>query len=162
MSAAASDLIRSRVMPQHHRSERRCLWPAICAGVAGCRSDERVLRRTRPHGHERLLKKTNGTIRFDLEHDHEIDHWLVAISKGDVQVSREKRDADSVIRSDNAFFDRMVRRRGQTVAGVAAERDHERRRNFGSSSCWSGSFAPPPGARHPRVFARDAGGGDEE
>ncbi|MEU5950218.1 hypothetical protein ABZ793_32380 [Micromonospora sp. NPDC047465] len=42
------------------------------------------------HGHERLLKKTNGTIRFDLERDHEVDHWFVEIRSGAIDALVER------------------------------------------------------------------------
>src|SRR5690242_952366 len=61
------------------------------------------------HGHERVLRKTTGTLRFDLEHDHEIDHWLVEIRGGAIRVSQQNSEADTVIRSDSAFFEQMVR-----------------------------------------------------
>jgi putative sterol carrier protein len=107
------------------------------------------------HGCERLLKKTIGTIRFDLGHDHEIDHWHLTISKGDVQVSREKRDADTVIHTDTAFFDRMVRGEARPLSAwlrndITAEGD------FRYIVLLERLFPPPPGSRHPRV-AREHG-----
>jgi putative sterol carrier protein len=108
-------------------------------------------------GHERLLKKTAGTVRFDLEHDHGIDHWLVVIRNGAVAVSRENRDADTVIRTDCAFFDRMARGEAKPLsAWLRNEITSEGKFRF--IVLLERLFAPPPGARHPRAVAHDRGG----
>src|ERR671937_599465 len=60
-------------------------------------------------GRERLVRTTSGTIRFDLEHEHGIDHWFVVVTNGEVQVSREEREADLAIRTDIVFFERLAR-----------------------------------------------------
>lgn len=109
------------------------------------------------HGSERVLKKTNGTIRFDLEHDHTIDHWLVTITNGDVQVSREERGADCVICADNAFFDRMARGEEKPLpAWLRNEITSEGQYRF--IVLLERLFPETPGARHPRAFAREHGG----
>ncbi|WP_165823212.1 SCP2 sterol-binding domain-containing protein [Micromonospora globispora] len=109
------------------------------------------------HGHERVLKKTNGTIRFDLEHDHEVDHWFVEICGGAVRVSQRNSDADAVIRADSAFFDRMVRGEAKPLpAWLRNEITSEGQFRF--IVLLERLFAPPPGARHPRALARDPGG----
>ncbi|MEU5791916.1 SCP2 sterol-binding domain-containing protein [Micromonospora purpureochromogenes] len=108
------------------------------------------------HGHERVLKKTNGTIRFDLEHDHEVDHWFVEIRGGVVRVSQQNSDADTVVRSDNAFFDRMVRGEAKPLpAWLRNEITTEGKFQF--IVLLERLFAPPPGARHPRMAVRDRG-----
>ncbi|MEV0723349.1 SCP2 sterol-binding domain-containing protein [Micromonospora purpureochromogenes] len=109
------------------------------------------------HGHERLLKKTNGTIRFDLEHDHEVDHWFVEIRGGAVRVSQQNSGADTVIRSDNGFFDCMVRGEAKPLpAWLRNEITSEGEFRF--IVLLERLFPPPPGARHPRLAARDGGG----
>lgn len=108
-------------------------------------------------GRERLLRKTTGTIRFDLEHDHGIDHWFVAITNGDVQVSREERDADTVIRTNNAFFDRMVRGEAKPLSAWLRN-DITSEGQFRFIVLLERLFPEPPGARHPRTVARDRGG----
>lgn len=108
-------------------------------------------------GHERLLKKTAGTIRFDLEHDHGIDHWLVVIRKGVVSVSRENRDADTVIRTDSAFFDRMARGEVKPLPAWLRN-DITSEGQFQFIVLLERLFAPPPRARHPRAGAHGRGG----
>ncbi|MGW5672751.1 SCP2 sterol-binding domain-containing protein [Micromonospora sp. NPDC003776] len=106
------------------------------------------------HGHERLLKKTNGTIRFDLERDHEVDHWFVEIRSGAVRVSQQNSAADTVVRSDNAFFDRMARGEAKPLPAWLRN-DIMFEGQFRLIILLERLFAPPPGARHPRLAARD-------
>lgn len=108
-------------------------------------------------GHERVLKKTNGTIRFDLENDHEVDHWLVEIRGGAVRVSQQNSEADIVIRADTAFFDRMARGEAKPLpAWLRNEITSEGKFRF--IVLLERLFAPPPNARHPRALPADRGG----
>jgi putative sterol carrier protein len=59
-------------------------------------------------GHEPLLEKATGTVRFDLEQGSRTEHWLVAVKKGDVVVSRENAEADCVFRTERELFDLVV------------------------------------------------------
>ncbi|WP_165945738.1 SCP2 sterol-binding domain-containing protein [Micromonospora sp. KC606] len=108
------------------------------------------------HGHERLLKKTNGTIRFDLERDHEVDHWFVEIRGGTVRVSQQNRNADTVIHSDTTFFDRMARGEAKPLPAWLRN-DITFEGQLRLILLLERLFAPPPGARHPRTAARDGG-----
>ena len=40
-------------------------------------------------GHERLLEKTQGTLRFELRRNGHTDRWLLTVDNGDVAVSRK-------------------------------------------------------------------------
>jgi putative sterol carrier protein len=60
-------------------------------------------------GHEPLLAKVRGTMRFELTEPDRIDRWLVALDKGTVSVSRNDGPADCVIRTDRTLFGRMCR-----------------------------------------------------
>lgn len=111
-------------------------------------------------GHERLLKKTAGTIRFDLAHDHGVDQWLVVIRNGAISVSKEESDADAVIRTDRAFFDRMARGEAKPLPAWLRN-DITSEGQFRFIVLLERLFAPPPGARHPRAVAHDRGGRDE-
>jgi putative sterol carrier protein len=59
-------------------------------------------------GHEPLLGKTTGTLRFDLQDGKRTDRWLVVMKEGDVKVSRKNGSADCVVRTDKALFDGLV------------------------------------------------------
>jgi putative sterol carrier protein len=50
--------------------------------------------------HEPLLARGGGTARFDVTNNGDMEHFLVRIDKGDIQVSREVEPADCVIRTD--------------------------------------------------------------
>ena len=68
-------------------------------------------------GHEPLLQRASGTLRFDLQHGAETDHWLVAVDRGDLAVSRKKVRADCVVRTDRDLFESIA---GGQVNVVAA------------------------------------------
>ncbi|SCL28861.1 SCP-2 sterol transfer family protein [Micromonospora rhizosphaerae] len=105
-------------------------------------------------GHERLLEEASGTIRFDLERDHEVDRWFLVIKRGDVRVSREESRADCVICGSRATFDRIVSGRSHIYAAwvrneLRAEGDVRLARLI------QRLMPGPPGAHHPREFARE-------
>ncbi len=68
-------------------------------------------------GHEPLLEKATGVVRFDLVDGKRTDRWLLTLERGDVSVSRRTARADCVIRADRTLFDAMAR--GE-VNGMAA------------------------------------------
>jgi putative sterol carrier protein len=108
------------------------------------------------HGHERVLRKTSGGIRFDLEHDGGVDQWYVVIDRGQVHATREERPVDCVIRTDTAFFERMVRgERRPRSAWLRNDIASEGRFRF--VVLLDRLFPGPPGAWHPREFARAHG-----
>jgi putative sterol carrier protein len=59
-------------------------------------------------GHEPLLEKASGTIRFDLSAGSRTENWLLTFDDGDVSVSREHRAADCVVRTDKKVFDGLA------------------------------------------------------
>lgn len=71
-------------------------------------------------GHEPLLEKVTGTLRFDLVQGERTDHRFVTIRKGDVAVSDANTEADCVVRADKSLFDCMVS--GEQNAMAAALR----------------------------------------
>jgi putative sterol carrier protein len=66
-------------------------------------------------GHEPLLEKATGTLRFDLVDGKRIERWRVAMEKGDVTVSRKSAAADCVVRTDKSVFDSLARGELQTL-----------------------------------------------
>ncbi len=68
-------------------------------------------------GHEPLLEKASGTLRFDLADGKRTDRWLVTVKKGDVAVSHRNVRADCVVRANRALFDGVV---GGEVNAMAA------------------------------------------
>lgn len=102
-------------------------------------------------GHERLTARTTGAIRFDLEHEQGVDRWLVTIANGAVEVSREDREADTVIRTDLAFFERMVRGEAKPLSAWLRN-DITTEGEFRFIVLLERLFAAPPGSRHPRAL----------
>jgi SCP-2 sterol transfer family len=58
-------------------------------------------------GHEPLLAKVTGRVRFDLVDGSSADRWLVTVDKGDIAVSRESGAAECTIRAERALFERL-------------------------------------------------------
>ena len=56
-------------------------------------------------GHETGLENVTGTLRFDLVNRKRTARWLVAIERGDVEVSHRNVKADCVVRADKSLFD---------------------------------------------------------
>jgi hypothetical protein len=105
-------------------------------------------------GSTRLLRKTSGTIRFDLRNDHGVEHWLITINDSALRVSREEHDADCVIHAEEALFDRMVRGEVKPLpAWLRNEITSEGQ--FRMIVLLERIFSPPPDARHPRAFAHE-------
>lgn len=59
-------------------------------------------------GHEPMLQRTSGTLRFDLDDGGEVEHWYVRIRNGDLTVTRGEAEADSVVRAEKELFDRLA------------------------------------------------------
>jgi hypothetical protein len=60
-------------------------------------------------GHEPLLAKIRGRVRFELTEPGRIDRWLVTLDRGTASVSRNDGPAECVIRADRALFRRLCR-----------------------------------------------------
>jgi putative sterol carrier protein len=58
--------------------------------------------------HEELLEKVSGTVRFDLLHGKQTDHWMVTVQNGDIEVSRDDAHADSIVRVPKNLFERFA------------------------------------------------------
>jgi predicted lipid carrier protein YhbT len=67
-------------------------------------------------GHEPLLEKATGSIRFDLIDNGRRSRWLVEIEKGDLTVSHRNAQADCVVRGEKAFFDGIAKGKENAVA----------------------------------------------
>ena len=68
-------------------------------------------------GHEPLLEKATGSLRFDLRDGKKTGRWLVTIVKGDLAVSRQNLRADCVVSTTKALFDAVAS--GKTNAFAA-------------------------------------------
>jgi putative sterol carrier protein len=59
-------------------------------------------------GHEPLLEKATGTIRFELTNGKRKARWLVTVKKGDITVSHASSRADCVVRTDHELSNQIV------------------------------------------------------
>jgi putative sterol carrier protein len=69
-------------------------------------------------GHQPLLEKATGRIRFELVNGKQTERWLVAIDEGDIAVSRKSGQTDCSVRSSKALFDDIVAGRENALAAV--------------------------------------------
>jgi putative sterol carrier protein len=69
-------------------------------------------------GHEPLLAKVTGRVRFDLVDGGRTDRWLVAVDKGDTVVSHQDGQAECTIRAERALFERLCRGEENAMAAV--------------------------------------------
>jgi putative sterol carrier protein len=69
-------------------------------------------------GHEPMLRKATGTLRFDLVDGTSKAQWSVALKKGDVSVSQTNAEADCVVTTDRSLFDAIVRGETNAMAAV--------------------------------------------
>jgi len=59
-------------------------------------------------GPDPLLGGATGSVRFDLAHRGDVDHWRVALTRGETAVSRANVGADCVVRADKELFDAVA------------------------------------------------------
>ena len=61
-------------------------------------------------GHEPLLEKASGTVRFDLAQAGGTEHWMVGIDRGDIHAAPCGADvlADCVVATDQSLFDGVL------------------------------------------------------
>ena len=69
-------------------------------------------------GHEPMLRKATGTLRFDLVNGTSESHWSVAVKKGDVSVSQANAKADCVVTTDRPLFNAIVRGERNAMAAI--------------------------------------------
>ena len=103
-------------------------------------------------GHEPLLEKATGTLRFELDNGGRTDYWLVAIDRGDVAVSHEPGDADLVLRAPKPLFDRIASGEANAMAALlrgAVELDG----NLQLIALFQRLFPGPPSAHGPLTTA---------
>ncbi|PZW00169.1 SCP-2 sterol transfer family protein [Micromonospora phaseoli] len=100
-----------------------------------------------------MLRQVSGSVRFDLHYPDRVDHWLVTIDRGLIEVSRGGADdADTVIYTDEALFLRMAHGDVKPLPAWLRN-DFTADGEFRFVIMLERLFAPPPGARHPRTVA---------
>ena len=71
-------------------------------------------------GHQPLLAKVKGTVRFDLVNGNgPTDHWLMAVDHGDFTISRETTtNADCTMQADKELFERFITGEENAIAAT--------------------------------------------
>ncbi|MEQ4301471.1 SCP2 sterol-binding domain-containing protein [Plantactinospora sp. B6F1] len=106
-----------------------------------------------------LPTRARGTLRFDIDRGDEVDHWFVAINRGNVLVSREWREADCVVTTDKDLFDKLATGEAQVLAAYNRN-DLTVQGSLPLLLTFRRAFPSPPGTRDPRERIRErfAGG----
>ena len=81
-------------------------------------SSEQFFAELASRGHEPLLRKASGSMRFDVVDGRQTRRWLVAVEGGDMAVSRGGGDGSCVMRADKSVFDKVASGRLNAVAAV--------------------------------------------
>jgi len=107
-------------------------------------------------GHEPLLAKGRGSLRFDIVDGEQTEQWFLTISKGDVAVSRDGADPTGTIRASRQVFESLTRGESNAMASAlrgetAIEGDVELVLMF------SRVLPGPLTSSHPRARPDDAG-----
>jgi putative sterol carrier protein len=69
-------------------------------------------------GYEPLLAKTSGTLRFDLHEGVQTTHWTLEIDRGNLRVSREDLEADTVVGTAPRLFAELVQGGENAIAAL--------------------------------------------
>jgi putative sterol carrier protein len=69
-------------------------------------------------GHEPLLKRVDGTVRFDITDGDRTEHRLAKIDHGQIRVSADNEPADCVLAGDRSVFDAIVGARTTMMAAL--------------------------------------------
>lgn len=59
-------------------------------------------------GHLATFEGDSATLRFDVLDGNQVQHWYVAVSDGDVAVTRQNKAADAIIHIDRPHFEAIV------------------------------------------------------
>jgi putative sterol carrier protein len=69
-------------------------------------------------GREPLIADASGTVRIDLTHEGQVEHWYVVMDRGAISVSHKRGRADAVIRTDRRLFDDLATGRTNATAAT--------------------------------------------
>jgi predicted lipid carrier protein YhbT len=69
-------------------------------------------------GHLATFEGHSATLRFDVHDSGQVQHWYVAVSNGDVTVTRQNKAADAVIQVERPPFEAIVTGRMNAQAAL--------------------------------------------
>ena len=80
---------------------------------------EEFFRELEDKGHQPLLAKLIGSVRFDLGNGNgPTDHWLVAVDHGDFTITNENADADCIIQANKQLFELLITGEENAIAAT--------------------------------------------
>jgi hypothetical protein len=80
---------------------------------------ERFFDAVAAYGYSPLLRKADGTTRFEIVDGKRTSRWFVTVAKGHMTVSRRGvGDPDCAIRADKALFEKIATGKVNAVAAV--------------------------------------------
>jgi len=88
------------------------------AGTGGRQVTDRFFDELAQRGHDPLLRKARGTIKFEIVDGKHVERRVVAIDRGDITVSRRNVAGDGVIRADKDVFESIASGRTNPIAAV--------------------------------------------
>jgi SCP-2 sterol transfer family len=69
-------------------------------------------------GYEPLVKNVSGTVRFDISRGRRVDHWLLALHDGKIDLAHRKGEADCAVIGDQALFEAIASGRSSALAAM--------------------------------------------
>jgi hypothetical protein len=69
-------------------------------------------------GHDPFVQNDGGTVRFDISRGRRVDHWLLTLKQGRVEVAHRTGDADCIIVGDLALFEGIINGRINAFAAL--------------------------------------------
>jgi putative sterol carrier protein len=69
-------------------------------------------------GHEPLLEKASGSVRFDLTERQRTERWLVEVREGEIAVSHRNVRADCIVRCPRTLFSQLARGEENALAAL--------------------------------------------
>ncbi|WP_405093169.1 SCP2 sterol-binding domain-containing protein [Micromonospora sp. NBC_01392] len=100
------------------------------------------------------LAPVEGTVRFDLTSDGQVDHWYVTFARDHVAVTAENKPADLVWESSRSSFRRIVS--GASPAAAILRNEVQIQGSLDLFVHLGALFPSAPGSRDPREFAQNS------
>jgi predicted lipid carrier protein YhbT len=69
-------------------------------------------------GHQPLLAKSSGSLRFELADGNAVERWRVDVNHGDIAVSHKAGAADCILRAPELLFLKIASGRDNAMAAV--------------------------------------------
>lgn len=100
-----------------------------------------------------MSEKFTGTLRFDLTRQGRVvEHWYVAIDRGEISVSHDTREADAIMITERETYQRIITGEIGIVAAIFSNQVGVMG-DVALMVAFKRFYLPPPGTRDPRKAA---------